>query len=409
MLKGHCGVYAAGIMLAMIVSCSRGAPDQPTTEIPSAPPAPAGAAADAYAVSAVTDGGSVGGTITLSGAIPKLPARKIGKDPQVCGTADRESQKLIANKTGGLKNVVVIVEGVKRGKAMPAAAQSAQIGQNKCEYLPHVQVMAVNTEIALRNSDPILHNIQFFQGDNSLFNMAQPVQGQVNKRKIDKAGNIYVESAVHGWMQGNVIVVDNPYYAVSDENGKFSITDLPPGKYQVKIWHEYVGEMTQEVTVSAKTETPLNMDLKDLLAKKAAPAITSAAGTPAAAGAAVPAGDSNTKPAGNEVVVQMHEVPGSEGANFLYEPAYLTIKVGTTVKWINVSGEEGPRHTSTDDAEWETPQTPAILPPGAEKWRSGFLRNGESATHKFTVPGKYQYFCETHGQYGMLGTITVVP
>ena len=87
--------------------------------------------------------------------------------------------------------------------------------------------------------------------------------------------------------------------------------------------------------------------LKDLLAKKAAPAITSAAGTPAAAGAAVPAGDSNTKPAGNEVVVQMHEVPGSAGANFLYEPANLTIKVGTTVKWINVSGEEGPRHTST--------------------------------------------------------------
>ena len=405
-MKRNCGVYAAGIMLAVIVSCSRGTPDQPKTDIP---PAPAATTATGYEVSAVTDGGSVGGTITLSAAIPKLPARKIGKDPQVCGTADRESQKLIANKTGGLKNAVVIVEGVKRGKAMPAAAQSAQIDQNKCEYLPHVQVMAVNTEIALRNSDPILHNIQFFQGDNSLFNMAQPVQGQVNKRKIDKAGNIYVECAVHGWMQGNVIVVDNPYYAVSDENGKFSITDLPPGKYQVKIWHEYVGEMTQEVTVSAKTETPLNMDLKDLLAKKAAPAITSAAGTPAAAGAAVPAGDSNTKPAGNEVVVQMHEVPGSAGANFLYEPANLTIKVGTTVKWINVSGEEGPRHTSTDDAEWETPQTPAILPPGAEKWRSGFLRNGESATHKFTVPGKYQYFCETHGQYGMLGTITVVP
>jgi plastocyanin len=400
----RCGVYVAGAMLAMIVGCSRGTREQPTTDIPPAPPAPAATTVDGYEVSAVTDGGSVGGTITLSGAIPKLPVRKIGKDTQVCGTADRESEKLIVNKTGSLKNAVVIVEVVKRGKAMPSAAQNAEIDQNKCEYLPHVQVMAVNTEIALRNSDPILHNIQFFQGDNSLFNIAQPVQGQVNKRKLEKAAAIFVQCAVHGWMQANVIVVDNPYYAVTDENGKFSITDLPPGKYQVKIWHEYVGEMTSEVTVTAKTETALNTDLKALLAKKAAPAITSAPPAPGA----VPAGDSNAKPA-NEVIVQMHEVPGSAGATFQYEPANLTIKSGTTVKWVNVSGEDGPRHTSTADPEWESPQAQVILPAGAEKWRSAFLRNGESATHTFTVLGKYQYFCETHGQYGMVGSITVVP
>jgi plastocyanin len=116
---------------------------------------------------------------------------------------------------------------------------------------------------------------------------------------------------------------------------------------------------------------------------------------------------SNTKP--NEVVVQMHELSGREGPTFRFEPANLMIKVGTTVKWVNVSGEDGPRHTSTDDPEWETPQTPAVLPAGAEKWRTPFLRNGESATHTFTVPGKYQYFCETHGPYGMVGTITVSP
>jgi plastocyanin len=208
-------------------------------------------------------------------------------------------------------------------------------------------------------------------------------------------------------MQGNVIVVDNPYYAVTDENGKFSITDLAPGNYRVKVWHEYLGEVTRDVTVTGKTETMLSMDLKDLLAKKAAPAITSASAVPAAPGAAA-SGDSRAKSA-NEVVVQMQEVPGSAGANFRFEPANLTIKVGTTVKWVNVSGDDGPRHTSTDDAEWESPQTPAVLPGGAEKWRSGFLRNGESSTHTFTVAGKYQYFCETHGQYGMLGTITVVP
>jgi hypothetical protein len=74
------------------------------------------------------------GTITLSGPILKLPRRKITKDSQVCGGADRESQKLIVNESGGLRNAVVIVEGVKRGKAMPAVNENAEINQNKCEY-----------------------------------------------------------------------------------------------------------------------------------------------------------------------------------------------------------------------------------------------------------------------------------
>lgn len=411
------GVFgAAVIMLALVVSCGRGTTEQPTTEVPPPPPpapdatAGGGTAGGGYEVVAVSDGGSIQGTITLSGPVPKLPPRQPNKDPQVCGTGPRPSQKLVVNRAGGLKDALVIVEGVTRGKAMPVAAQSAEIDQMKCEYTPHVQVMQVNSEITLKNSDPILHNVQFFQGDDSLFNIAQPVQNQTNKRKIEKAGFIYVECAVHGWMQGNVAVVDNPYYALTDENGKFSIPDLPAGTYRVKIWHEYLGEETRDVTVAGKTEVALNMDFKDLLAKKtAAPAATTAAaGAPGTPGAA-DAGSASGAGSGEEVTVQMHEVTGTAGTTFRFEPNAITIKLGTTVKWVNTSGEDGPRHTSTDDPEWETPQTPAILPAGAEKWRSRFLRNGESMTHKFTVPGKYQYFCETHGMYGMTGTVTVVP
>ena len=404
-MKGSSRILGAGILLAMIVSCSRGAPDQPANELPPAPPASAATTGGGYEVSAVTDGGSIAGTITLSGPVQKLPQRRIGKDPQVCGTAPRDSQKLIVSNAGGLRNAVVIVEGVKRGKAMPAAAQSAEIDQSKCEYSPHVQVMAVNSEISLRNDDPILHNVQFFEGENSLFNIAQPVQGQVNKRKIEKGGALYVECAVHGWMQANVMVVDNPYYAVTDENGKFSITDLPPGTYHVKVFHEYLGETATDVAVTSKGSAALDMDLKDLLAKKTAPPITAAPGAPGA-----PAADSQAG-AANEVGVQMLEVTGAgvEAGTFRFEPANLTIKAGTTVKWVNNSGEDGPRHTSTDDPEWDTPQSPAVLPVADAKWRTPFLRPGESATHRFTVPGKYQYFCETHGQYGMIGTITVTP
>lgn len=401
------GLYAAPLILTLVVSCGR----QQQSELPPAPPSPAAgpnasgpAATGAYETTTVADGGGISGTITLSGAIPKLPQHKTDKDPQVCGTTPRDSEKLLVSKSGGVKNAVIMVMDVKRGKAMPAAAQSAEIDQKKCEYTPHVQVMALNTEISLKNSDPVLHNIQFFKGDDSLFNIAQPVQGQVTKHLIDKAGPLYVECAVHGWMQGQVVVVDNPYYAVTDENGKFTITDLPPGKYQVKIWHEYLGEQTKEITIAAKMDTPLNMDLKDMLAAKAAPA----PGAAPAAGAAA-AADAGGKPAGNEVVVKMIEVQGSAGTTYRFDPLQLTIKAGTTVRWVNASGEDGPKHTSTDDPDWETPQTPAVLPNGAPKWRTKFLSNGNSETHTFTTPGKYQYFCETHGPYGMVASITVEP
>jgi plastocyanin len=410
-MKCSWAMYAAPLLLTMTVSCGR--QQEQTTQLPPAPPsAPAAnapaAAPGQYEVAAIADGGGISGAITLSGAIPKLPPHKTDKDPQVCGTAPRDSEKLIVNKSGGVKNAVVMVLDVKRGKPMPDAAKNAEIDQKKCEYTPHVQVMALNSEISMKNSDPVLHNVQFFQGDNSLFNIAQPVQGQVTKHVIDKPGPLYVECAVHGWMQGQVIVVDNPYYAVTDENGKFSIPELPPGKYQVKIWHEYLGEQTKEITVAAKMDTALNMDLKDMLAAKNAPA--AAPGAPGAAGApADAAAGANAKPAGNEVVIKMTEVQGSAGTTYRFDPQQLTIKVGTTVRWVNASGEDGPRHTSTDDPDWETPQTPAVLPAGAPKWRTKFLTNGLSETHTFTVPGKYQYFCETHGPYGMVASITVEP
>ena len=211
-MKHRHGIYGLGVLLAMTVGCNRGTGEQPRNGVQ---PASAVTTTGSYEVTAIADGGAIGGTIMLSGPILKLPPRKITKDSQVCGAADRESQKLIVNGSGGLRNAVVIVEGVKRCKAMPTAVRNAEINQNKCEYSPHVQVTAVNREITLRNSDPILHNIQFFQDGNSLFNIAQPVQGQVNKRKLEKAGTIYVECAVHGWMQGNLVVVDNPYYAVT--------------------------------------------------------------------------------------------------------------------------------------------------------------------------------------------------
>ena len=391
------GVCATALLLAITVGCSPSEPD-PTTVLPPAPGASGATPADVSEVSVVTDGGAIAGTIIVSGSIPTLPPRQTGRDPEVCGTGERPSERLFVNSNGGLRNAVVIVVGVSGGKPMPAAVENAQLEQLNCEYAPHLTVMAANTDIGIQNNDPTLHNVQFFQNNETLFNIAQPVQGQVNTTRVENAGIIDVECTVHAWMQASVVVVDNPYFAVTDDNGEFSITGLPAGTYQVKIWHEYLGEETREITITGGVETALNMDLENLLAEVSAPVpdITSGPASPAGA-------DGSETPADEVIVDMLVEVAGT---TFRFNPSEITIPVGTTVRWVNRSE---PRHTSTNDPEWETPQAVSILPAGAMAWRTPFLRDTESATHTFTVPGEYQYFCETHGQYGMTGTITVVP
>jgi len=378
----------------VLVACK--SPSERPAAPPEQPPS-ISSSIPSYDVVQVTDGGSISGVITVSGATSKLPKREIKKDPQVCGAGTRDSQQLIVSPDGGLKNVIVMVQDVKRGKAVPAAAQAVEIDQKNCEYTPHVMAIPVNADIAVRNSDPLLHNIHFYENDDSLFNIAQPSQGQVNKRKLDKIGMVYAECDVHGWMQGHIAVVDNPYFAITDDKGKFSITDLPPGAYKVRIWHEYLGEKTADLKVNSKSDTALTLDLRDMLAAKN-PTMTEAPAAPAGDKSA----DKKAGPGGKEVLVKMV----SEGASFKYEPAEVTIKVGTTVKWLNDSDN---RHTATDDPNFEKTPGEAVMPKGAEAWTSPFLTNGDSFTRTFRVPGKYKYFCRNHGQFGMEGTITVVP
>src|SRR3954471_891800 len=153
-----------GLLLLLIAASCGGGPESSSNQVPPPAAAPASSASSGYQVAAVTDGGSLAGKITVSGPVPKLPPRQITKDPKTCGTGTRNSEQLIVSGAGGLKNAVVLIEGIKSGKAVHAESQKAQIDQKNCEYSPHIQVMLVNTDIAVVNSDPVLHNIHLYNG-----------------------------------------------------------------------------------------------------------------------------------------------------------------------------------------------------------------------------------------------------
>src|SRR3546814_8186708 len=97
-------------------------------------------------------------------------------------------------------------------------------------------------EIDVVNTDPVLHNTHGFYGRRTAFNLALPNQGQRIKADLTRPGLVRVECDAHGWMLAWIYVADSPYYALTGEDGSFSLTDVPPGDYTLVTWQEHVEE-----------------------------------------------------------------------------------------------------------------------------------------------------------------------
>ena len=113
------------------------------------------------------------------------------------------------------------------------------------------------------NSDPTLHNIHALPKDNAEFNNGQPIQGMKMAHTFTaKEVMVPFKCDVHGWMNAYVGVVDHPFFAVTDKDGKFSFKGLPPGTYTIEAWHEKLGTQTATVTIAAKETKDANFSFK---------------------------------------------------------------------------------------------------------------------------------------------------
>ena len=108
----------------------------------------------------------------------------------------------------------------------------------------------------------MLHNTHGYYGKRTAFNLALPNEGQRIPTELPRAGAVRVDCDAHGWMEGWIYVVDNPYYAVTGADGKFSITDVPPGDYTLVAVQPFTGPMEMPVTVTAGQPAALEIELK---------------------------------------------------------------------------------------------------------------------------------------------------
>jgi hypothetical protein len=204
-----------------------------------------------YSGGDVTDGGSVSGKVTFKGKVPKAMKMKVTKNADVCGTS-KTSEELLVGGGGALKNAVVYLKGIKKGKAVNKGV--VQLGQVKCVYTPHVQAAVKGSKLHLESSDPIMHNVhgKMKKGGRMLFNVGMPGNNTVVKKKLRRAGLAEIIcDAGHTWMKAYIYVFEHPYFAVTGADGKFDLGDVPPGNYELVVWHEKLGEKKAKVTVTA--------------------------------------------------------------------------------------------------------------------------------------------------------------
>lgn len=226
---------------------------------------PLSAVAAKYQVAEVKDGGSIAGKVTFSGDDAPAKIYSITKNPEVCGTGNREID-YVKVSNGALHDVVVFLDKVTSGKAFSDG--KGNLDQKGCEFLPFLQVMHNEQELEVLNSDPVSHNIHTYEligkAKRTVINISQPKQGSVIKKKIKlrKGVGMKIECDQHDFMHGFVFVARNPYYAMVGEDGSFDIKDVPPGKYKIKAWHGTLGEQKADVTVEGGKAAAVNFDFK---------------------------------------------------------------------------------------------------------------------------------------------------
>ena len=212
---------------------------------------------DGYRVVLVENAGHVTGVIRFGGDPPARKSIEVTKDREVCGKVDHFTEDLIVSSDKGLANVVVSLTDIRQGKAMASEAGSIRLDQKNCVFIPHVLVAPAGETIDIYNEDGILHNIHTFSEKNRPFNKAQPKFLKKINVEFSEPETIKVNCDAHGWMSAWIVVADNPYFAVTDGNGRFRLDEIPPGTYSLKFWHEKLGEGTATVTVTAGQESSI--------------------------------------------------------------------------------------------------------------------------------------------------------
>ncbi|HEY6973816.1 MAG TPA: carboxypeptidase-like regulatory domain-containing protein [Nitrospiraceae bacterium] len=248
----------------------------------------------AYEEITVADGGSLSGTVTLLGEVPKPKGYNLVTlpDPYYCGRiSDGQGWRILqpfqVGPRGEFRDVVVYLEGIDKGKPFEEGGVP-QIEAKDCLFLPFTTVVRDDQTVTVVNMDPVMHDIQAYEtshlGPRVLFNVPLPMNPRHPRNLKDRSDaamyhkhmagapmkqlvnlskgrrTFVMQCGFHAYMESWGVAVTNPYFAKTDEQGRFTMTDVPPGTYKLVVWHPYVRtEVEQTVTIGPKGTEEANI------------------------------------------------------------------------------------------------------------------------------------------------------
>lgn len=170
----------------------------------------------------------------------------------------------MTDSKGDLENVIVFVAEGLGNRTFDPPSQPIVINQKGCMYEPHVLAMRANQRLQVVNEDPTSHNIHPTPTNNREWNKAEPPGSKVEDSFSREEIAIPVKCNVHPWMRSYVAVFKHPYFAVTGKDGSFDLSNLPPGTYTIKAWHEKLGTSAQTVTISANETKQITFVFKGM-------------------------------------------------------------------------------------------------------------------------------------------------
>ena len=207
--------------------------------------------------------GGLQGKVIFEGTLP--PIKMLSKEsfPGSCHHSESVPDETVLIQNGGLKNVFIQIRKGLEDFELPPPGKAVILDQTGCLFSPHVVALQTKQRLIFRNSDTELHNVNGFFEKQQIFNFALPMQNQeVKKTFKNPLFPIELQCDVHPWMKAYVGVVDHPYFAVSDANGEFTLSQIPPGEYLLEAWHEFYGTQTQTLVIISQKNTVVTFTFK---------------------------------------------------------------------------------------------------------------------------------------------------
>lgn len=213
-----------------------------------------------------TGGATIRGSVHFEGKIPAPKLINMAADP-VCArqhASPEMAQEVKADGKGRLENVIVFVSEGLGDQTFAPPSQPAVVEQKGCLYQPHVLAVRANQTVQLVNDDATSHNIHPLPANNREWNKAEPPGSKMEDSFAREEIAIPVKCNVHPWMKGYIAVFKHPFFAVTGKDGNFDLSNLPPGTYTIKAWHEKLGTATQQVTIGGNETKEISFVFKGL-------------------------------------------------------------------------------------------------------------------------------------------------